>query len=186
MKNIKILSAFIFTLFALQLESSDNQNSQDLEFPQHTTEKYIYNKTVSQRDHQSMYSRIFGRYANGKSVTDVTSEDLLSHRVTRKRTEVNTEHGISLITTETWTSRNPSYVTWVNGALVVAAIAGIVLGATTINSVGNVASQGLNTAGHITGGALQSQNSDLRQAGIEMANGVANVLTGEKSKTYFR
>lgn len=186
MKNIKKLSAFIFTLFALQLESSDNKNSQDLEFPQHTTEKYIYNKTVSQQDNQSIYSRIFGRYENGKSVTDVTSEDLLSHRVTRKRTEVNTENGISLITTETWTSRNPSYVTWVNGALVVAAIAGIVLGATAINSVGNVASSGINTVGHVTGSAIRSQNSELRQAGIEMANGMTNWLNGEKKQRYYR
>lgn len=58
----------------------------------------------------------------------------MSHRVTRKRTEVNTENGISLITTKTWTSRNPSYVTWVNGALVVAAIAGIVLGNAALGS----------------------------------------------------
>ncbi len=134
MKNIKKLSAFIFTLFSLQLESSDNQKSQDLEFPQHTTEKYIYNKTVSQQDNESIYSKIFGHYTNGQSVTDVTSEDLLSHRVTRKRTEVNTKDGISLITIETWTSRNPSYVTWVNGALVIAAIAGIVLGNAALGS----------------------------------------------------
>ena len=134
MKNIKKLSAFIFTLFSLQLDSSDNKNPQDLEFPQHTTEKYIYNKTVSQQNHQSIYSKIFGHYGNGQSVTDVTSEDLLSHRVTRKRTEVNTKDGISLITIETWTSRNPSYVTWVNGALVIAAIAGIVLGNAALGS----------------------------------------------------
>jgi len=141
MNKIKKISWMMISLIAFQaINCSENPNSQDLEFPSHTTEKYIYNKAVSQQDHQSFYSKIFGRYPNGISITDNTSEDILSHRVTRKKIEVKTENGMSIITTETWVSRNPSYVTWVNGALVVAAIAGIVLSATTINSVGNFGS----------------------------------------------
>lgn len=160
-----------------QINCSENQNSESLEFPSHTTEKYIYKKTISQQDHQSLYSKIFGRYPNGISITDNTSEDLLSHRVTRKRVEIKTENGVSFITTETWTSRNPSYVTWVNGALVIAAIAGIVLGATTINSAGNIGAAGIEAFGNIGSGYMQGVGNAV--SGIARADKDIQNIVGE-------
>jgi len=123
MKNFKNISLLTmgFMLFA-QLHGSD---SQALEFPPHTTEKYIYNKSVETVKHGSIYLAIFGKHPDGISLTDETSEELLSSRVNRKRVETKTENGVSITTTETWSSRNPSYLTWTNGALVVSAIAGI-------------------------------------------------------------
>ena len=135
MKNFKKLIAFsmLLSLSFLQIHGSIAQSSQDLEFPQHTTEKYMYNKAVETQKHDSMYTAIFGKHPNGVSITDKTYEDLLSNRVTRKRVEARTENGVSIVTTETWTSRNPSYITWINGALVISAIAAIALGAAAFN-----------------------------------------------------
>ena len=54
MNKIKKISWMMISLLTFQaINCSENPNSQDLEFPSHTTEKYIYNKTVSQQDHQS-------------------------------------------------------------------------------------------------------------------------------------
>lgn len=135
MKNFKKLIALsmLLSLSFLQMHGSENKNSQDIEFPQHTTEKYIYNKSVETQKHDSMYTTIFGKHPDGISITDKTSEDLLSSRVTRKRVETRTENGVSITTIETWVSRNPSYVTWINGALVVSSIAAIALGAAALN-----------------------------------------------------
>lgn len=134
MKNIKNIYLFfiIFMSFA-QINCSTNA-IEDAEFPKHTTENYIYNKTVETKTHNTLYTAIFGKEPNGESITDKTYENLLSNRVTRKRVETKIENGVSFITTETWTSRNPSYLTWINGALIVTTIAGTVLAATTINS----------------------------------------------------
>jgi len=182
MKNFKNMSllAIGFMLFA-QLHGSD---SQALEFPPHTTEKYMYNKSVETVKHGSMYLAIFGKHPDGISVTDETSEELLSSRVNRKRVETKTENGISITTTETWTSRNPSYLTWTNGALVVSAIAGIAFGvaginalsnvsAATVNTYGNVASAGINAAGNI--GAVNPEVQKLVSAGV-----LGNVLNYNK------
>jgi len=151
MKNFKKLIAFsiLLSLSFLQMHGSSAQSSQDLEFPQHSTEKYMYNKSVETRKHDSLYTTIFGKHPNGIEVTDKTSEDVLSNRVTRKKIETRTENGVSIITTETWASRNPSYLTWVNGALVISAIAAIVLGATGLNAAGNMGAAYGNAAGNV-------------------------------------
>jgi len=126
MHIIKKISLFTIALSIFsQAQCSESTTAQDLEFPKYTTEKYIYHKDITTQDHGSMYTSIFGKHPDGLSITDNTYEDMLSNRVTRKRVERITENGQTIITTETWKSRNPSYLTWVNGALVVAAIAGM-------------------------------------------------------------
>lgn len=141
MKNIKNISLFLLAFMTFtQIHSSENQavqDSQSLEFPKHTTEKYMYNKSVETKTPSSIYTTLFGKHPDGMEIEDKTYEDFFSSRVNRKRVEMKTENGVSVITTETWTSRNPSYITWVNGALVVSAIASIALGATTLNALGN-------------------------------------------------
>lgn len=175
MKNLKKLFAFsmLLSLSFLKMYGSENKNSQDLEFPQHTTEKYIYDKSVETQKHDSLYITIFGKHPDGISITDKTSEDLLSNRVTRKKVEARTENGVSIVTTETWVSRNPSYVTWINGALVVSSIAAIVLGAASINALSNVGAAGVNAYGNIASGALTSNNPKVQQQLVDTIDYIA-------------
>jgi len=195
MKNFKKLIAFslLLSLSFLQLHSADSQSSQDLEFPKHTTEKYMYNKSVETQRHDSLYTAIFGKHPNGISITDKTSEDLLSSRVSRKRVEARTENGVSIVTTETWISRNPSYLTWVNGALVISAIAAIVLGATSVNALGNVTAAGVNAYGNVTAAGVNAAGNlgstfigldEQKQQGI--VNGFAMALSDPEVQNKLR
>jgi len=157
MKNIKNISLFaIAFMVSAQMFGSVNQNSQ---FKEETDENWIFNKTVTTQKHGTMYTSIFGKHPNGRSVLDTTSEDLLSNRVTHKNVETVTENGVSIVTTKTWVSRNPSYVTWVNGALVIGAIAGTILGAAAIHALGNVGAAGVNAYGNIGAAAISNPAS---------------------------
>jgi len=159
MKNIKNISLFAFAfMVSAQMFGSVNQNPQ---FKEETDENWIFNKTVTTQKHGTMYTSIFGKHPNGRSVLDTTSEDLLSNRVTHKYVETVTENGVSIITTKTWVSRNPSYVTWLNGALVIGAIAGTVLGAAAINALGNVSAATVNAYGNIGASAVDASGNAL-------------------------
>ncbi len=154
MKKFKNIPLFILAFVtSTQIYGSENQDS---DFRQETTDKYIYNKAITTQKHGTLYTSIFGKHPNGSSVIDNTSEDLLSNRVTRRRVETKTENGVSIISTETWISRNPSYITWINGALVVGAVASIVLGAATIGALGNMGAASVNAYGNVTSSAVDA------------------------------
>jgi hypothetical protein len=163
MKYLKNISLFaIAFMVSAQMFGSVNQNSQ---FKEETDENWIFNKTVSTQKHGTMYTSIFGKHPNGRSVLDTTSEDLLSNRVTHKNVETVTENGVSIVTTKTWVSRNPSYVTWVNGALVIGAIAGTILGAAAIHALGNVGAAGVNAYGNV-GASVVNASGNIGAAAI--------------------
>ena len=119
---------------APQQEQQFVQSSGDAskeEFPRLSTEQYLYSISIVEAPAEPgvmiapeiVSDKIVGNYFNnGKTRTLITQE---------------TKDGKVIITTETWKTANPSYMTWRNGALAVGAVSVVGLSYMMVSKIQN-------------------------------------------------
>ncbi|MGZ6251012.1 MAG: hypothetical protein ACXWL2_03225 [Candidatus Chromulinivorax sp.] len=96
------------------------QEKIDQEFPEHSTEKYIY--TIN--THAEPTDQIENEENKvPKIINDTIHYNYFNSGLVRTAIISHIQKKQRIVTTKTWTTANPSYLTWKNGALVIGAAA---------------------------------------------------------------
>lgn len=157
MKNINRISLFILLAMFQQnshatqldlnlhidgLNNSETVDSEALEFPAHTTDKYIYNKKLTQYIPFAFMTEHFGANPDEAYVTATTKTHYFNDGITRTKVTAQTIDNVTNYVTETWTSKNSSILTKNNAAFLATAIGlAAVTGIFTINGIAAMSHQ---------------------------------------------
>jgi hypothetical protein len=102
--------------------SSNNHALESVEFPQYTTDKYLYTKKVNSINVWSLMSLLTGCSLHEGVTYDQSNIHYFNNGVTRKKITVTRHDNIAVITTETWTTLNPSYLTGINASIALGSV----------------------------------------------------------------
>ncbi len=127
MKNIQYGRWSVVLLFRIFMvygqDEIVNKVTDSMDFPTHTTEQYIYDRKVStypwSRASMQFYKE---NYYEGVFVEDATVTHFFDSGITRTKITRATKDDVTITTTETWTSRKSSRVTWTNIFLICAIV----------------------------------------------------------------
>jgi hypothetical protein len=116
-KNKKAILLMISLMISQCAYSSQSQSVTETTV-QPQNEEYIYAKNVTQKPAN------LGQSLDAESIvlSDNTSDSYLTTAKTRTRVTQETKNGTIITTTETWTTKNPSYFTKINTALFISAV----------------------------------------------------------------
>ena len=132
MKSMIKVSLFFAVSFIFQLAyASDNES----DFYPYTTEKYIYNKTITKILDNSLQTTVFGRYTPEKNNSDITTYHSFDNGITRIKITVETHQDYVLLIKEIWTSRYVSQMTAGNIALTGSIISAIAISGLWYNAI---------------------------------------------------
>lgn len=114
-----VLSLSIFQ----QIQSIEQRSHRSLnsKFPPYSTQNFLYTKTNSQSPDQQNTS------TEPTIISDITSTSTFTTAIVRELITQEVKDGIATTTIETWTSQNPSYLTWNSAALIAAGVSIIAL-----------------------------------------------------------
>ena len=149
-----------------------------LVFPSISTEQYLYATTSTEKP------------ANGMIIEKSVVTNIVHHRFDSgiTRTKITTEpidHDIIIrTTTEAWITKNPSYFTWSNGALVIGALVAIGIGA----GVGYINYLENQKADSLTKKMLQSSAETLQKYNVmkdEQKRDIENLKKEKQEKINF-
>ena len=118
-KNEVVIQA-ITPLAQQEIAYEKNEKVED-EFPQHSTDKYLYKVTTSEQPAEA------GLVEVPVVVSDKISNNYLNSGKMRTLVSKSTKDGKTITTTEIWTTKNPSYLTVANGVMAVGAVGAAVL-----------------------------------------------------------
>ncbi len=102
-----------FSITPMQKAEQSQQELQNSEYPRYSTDKYIYAISSTEQPAEE------GVVIEPVVISDKTVGNYLNNGKTRTLIMQETKDGKLITTTETWKTKNPSYMTVRNGAIVV-------------------------------------------------------------------
>ena len=132
---MSLLIMSINQLLALQQMSQQDHEqvefqseSIESEFLPYSTEAYVY--TIDRKN----LSAEPGIVSKPVIISDVIANNYLNSGKIRTLITQETKNGLIITTTETWKTKNPSYLTWSNGALAVGAVGAVAFAYMALNA----------------------------------------------------
>ncbi len=111
MKNIKTIGLLAllctFSLFSSSSEQSD-------QFQPHTTDEFIYTIATVERPMQAGDVQ----FNTPVIISDTIKNNYFNSGIVRTKISESTQDDVIITSTETWATKNPSYLTWTNAALI--------------------------------------------------------------------
>lgn len=112
----KVFKINLWIIFLLHFFSVCIIGKMDTEFPQHNTDQYNYYIQV-QEEMATEKDKI--SIQEPKIITNVLYNHYFNSGKTKIKITKSIQNDKIITTTEKWTTKNPSYLTWVNGLLIV-------------------------------------------------------------------
>lgn len=165
-KTLGLLSILSFNLSIVSKNQSDLSEFNDLN-------KYEYK--INTETKPAAGDSING---NRKVLSDIIISDTFSTGKTRIKTTESTNDHTTTVTTETWKTKNPSYWTWQNGALVLTSAAALGIGSWAATKGFNFYPTQTSTS-HINSMADTQDNNTVQNQITSEENWEAGVYDGD-------